>query len=62
MIFKQKQEEWRIVFLITAVVYLLGALVLLVFTKGSLEPWAIKSKSLSKFKEESIPLKLEEKA
>jgi MFS-type transporter involved in bile tolerance (Atg22 family) len=56
-IFKQKQEEWRIVFIITAVIYLIGAIILLIFTKGTVEPWAVKSKTSQKDHEESVPLK-----
>ena len=57
LIFKQKQEEWRIVFIITAVIYLIGAIILLIFTKGTVEPWAVKSKASQKDHEESLPLK-----
>lgn len=54
----QKQEEWRIVFFVTAGVYLAGAIVLLIFTSGAVEPWASKKKSVDHF-EESIPLRAE---
>jgi hypothetical protein len=53
---KQKQEEWRIVFIITACVYLIGAIVLFIFTSGKVEPWATKKKAFQN-PEESLPLK-----
>lgn len=49
------QEEWRIVFIITAVVYLIGAIVLLIFSSGELEPWAQKNKKNQV--EEELPLR-----
>jgi dipeptide/tripeptide permease len=36
----QTQEEWQKVFIVTAVVYLIGAIVYVVLCKGDLEPWA----------------------
>lgn len=56
----QKQEEWRIVFFITAGVYLIGAIVLLILSSGEVESWACKKKSVD-HGEESIPLR-DEKA
>lgn len=52
----QKQEEWRIVFFITAAVYLLGGIVGLLFTTGNVEPWAMRKKSPNEV-DESIPLR-----
>mgnify|MGYP001810686085 CR=1 FL=1 len=38
---KQTQEEWRIVFIITAVVYMIGAVALFLLTSASIQPWAV---------------------
>lgn len=42
---KKKQEEWRIVFIITAVIYLLGGIILLIFSEARIQPWAVKKKN-----------------
>ena len=39
-IFKQKQKEWQIVFIICAVIYFLGAVVFWLFCESELQPWA----------------------
>ena len=39
---KKKQEEWQKVFLITAVVYLVGALAFIVLGQGETQEWAKK--------------------
>lgn len=52
----QLQSEWRLVFIITAVVYLVGAIGYLILGSGELEEWA-KKKPSRQDAEESIPLK-----
>jgi hypothetical protein len=49
------------VFAITAVVYLIGAIVLLIFSSASLQPWAQMDKSAHD-EEEAIPLRQVNKA
>jgi hypothetical protein len=39
-IFKQTQHEWQIVFLISALIYLIGALVFIFFGNSNLQKWA----------------------
>lgn len=54
----QKQEEWMWVFIITAIVYFVGAISFLVLGSGELEPWATqKSNDFKIDPEESVPLK-----
>jgi hypothetical protein len=36
------QSEWRIVFIITCVIYLIGGLVYAILADGSPQPWAIR--------------------
>lgn len=39
---KKTQKEWQIVFLITAVIYVIGATVLIIFASGNkAKSWAI---------------------
>lgn len=35
------QSEWRIVFIITAIVYGIGGVITFIFTHSSVQPWAI---------------------
>jgi ACS family sodium-dependent inorganic phosphate cotransporter len=51
---KQKQEEWQLVFFITAAVYLSGAIAFLILGSGETQPWA--KKKIVKDVEEGIPL------
>ena len=44
----QKQEEWRIVFLITAGIYLVGAVMLFILGSVTLEEWAEKHERMVK--------------
>lgn len=37
---KKRQEEWKIVFFISLVVYLIGALVFILFARGETQAWA----------------------
>jgi len=56
----QKREEWQIVFIITAVVYMIGLVVLLIFGSAKPEPWAVNqtvSASDERKEEEMVPLK-----
>ena len=39
--FKGTSEEWRIVFIVTAVFYALGGLPFLLFARGEVEKWAV---------------------
>ncbi len=43
---KKTQAQWRIVFFITAGVYLIGGVTILVFGSSTLEPWAITYQNL----------------
>ena len=52
----QTSGDWRIVFIITAVVYALGGIVLLLFTQGEPEPWATHEKANTEDEEERIPM------
>ena len=52
--YKQKQEEWQIVFYITAVVYLVGAISYIVLASGELEPWATKKQADANGAEEEM--------
>lgn len=52
----QKQEEWRIVFFITAVVYFVGGLGYILLGSGELEEWAVKKQTRNDA-EEMVPLK-----
>ena len=57
--FKQKQEEWRIVFFITAAVYAMGAIGFLILGSADIQTWATKktSEEVEEGKgSESIPL------
>ena len=55
--FKKTQGEWQIVFGITAIIYLIGCLVLVINQKDE-KPldWAVKEKNTSKTNEENVPL------
>jgi hypothetical protein len=59
MIFKRKAEEWQIVFLITAGVYLVGAIVFLIFGSANLQTWVLDKNSRKE--QENVPLKRIEK-
>lgn len=54
----QKQSEWQFVFLITAVVYVVGALGFLIMGSGELQPWAAKkpNQNETRNEDEEIPL------
>ena len=41
---KKTQAEWRIVFSVTAVMYLIGALAFLIFADCNIQPWAMEKK------------------
>ena len=53
---QQRQEEWQLVFFITAAVYIVGALGFIVLGSGELEPWAKKQPNATKNEEELTPL------
>ena len=55
VIFQQTQAEWQIVFYITAVISLSGAIVYLVLGSGELQPWAA-SDEMEKEEDVDIPL------
>lgn len=46
------QAQWRIVFIITAIIYLIGGIVLLIFTRGDPEKWAKHEKNEEQMEEE----------
>jgi ACS family sodium-dependent inorganic phosphate cotransporter-like MFS transporter 5 len=52
----QLQSEWRVVFFITAGVYVAGAIGYLILGSGELQPWAAK-KAAPQNPEEEIPLR-----
>jgi hypothetical protein len=56
--FKKKQEEWQVVFIITAVVYLVGALAFIILGQAETQEWAKKQEVKSvDDSEEMHPLK-----
>lgn len=44
IVFKQKQEEWQIVFWVTAIIYLIGGLGSLILGSAETAPWARRDK------------------
>jgi hypothetical protein len=55
--FKKKQEEWQKVFLITAVVYLVEALVFIIFGQGETQKCSKQKEKRTENSEELYPLK-----
>ena len=42
--FKGSLHEWRIVFIVTASIYLIGAIPYIIFAKGEVQQWAAANK------------------
>lgn len=42
---KNNLFQWRIVFILTAIIYIVGGFSLLIFTSGFAQPWATHEKS-----------------
>jgi len=46
-VLQRTRESWQIVFFIAAAVYAVGGIIFLVFSSGTIQPWAIgKAKSM----------------
>lgn len=49
----QSESEWKIIFYITAAVYLFGSIFYWFFASGELQPWAVRKEEKEKEKEVS---------
>ena len=56
---KKKQEEWRIIFLISLIVYSVGAVTFLLLASGDTQQWAKKTQNNPLDEKEMVPLSLD---